>query len=1476
MIRRPEGNPRHVMPSFPLYDPRHEHEACGVGFIATRDGEASHRLTRLAVECLRRLDHRGAKAADGTGDGAGLMTQLPLRVLQRDLKAAGIEIHPGRRLGVLMCFLPPADADRHRQMVEDAAGAEGVEVVLWRPVPVDPSVLSARAAASLPRIEQAIVVSPPDTDGDDFERSLFLVRKEVERGAGRQTDFSVASASGRTVVYKGLFAALDIASFYWDLADPEFETAFAIFHQRYSTNTFPSWHLAQPFRALAHNGEINTITSNRAWTLARENAAVRPGRRETVWRDRIGDIRPFLEPDQSDSGSLDNMFELLLRSGRDLSHVKELLIPAAWENVADLNPQERAFHEYHSFLTEPWDGPAAIAVTDGVDLLAGLDRNGLRPARWSITPDVVLVASEAGVCPEEEIRSERTGQLGPGESLLFERRTGRVRFGDEVRAELAGRAPYAEWISTETLYVQQPFDDLADDRFDAPALCRIFGYTPEERRMVLADMAEGKTPVGSMGSDTALAAMADHPRRSSHYCHQLFAQVTNPPMDPIREQLVMSLRTYLGSRGSLLDEVSTDAHLIELSSPILSDAELESIAFSGDPGFFSHWIAAIWEASAGPDGMRERIVAVCDEAEEAVREGATIVILSDREVSENHAPLPMTVVVGAVHHRLIAAGIRMQASLVVVSGEPRDSHDLAMLIAAGASAVNPYLAIDQVRSLAEEGVVLLDPLVAQENYRSALQSGLLKVMSKMGVSIVSAYRGSELFEVVGLDREITTMAFGSAPRRTGGLGFTDLAERVLRLHSSYREGDEYPGGFYKQRRGGAPHVTSPGVVLALQRAVRSGEQAEWGTYVEKVEDRPAMQLRDLLTFAPRRPVSLAEVESTERIMRRFVTAAMSLGALSTEAHEALAEAMNQIGGLSNSGEGGEGIERFGSSRNSAIKQVASGRFGVTPGYLASAEELQIKMAQGSKPGEGGQLPGHKVSAEIARLRHTEPGVSLISPPPHHDIYSIEDLAQLIWDLKTFKPTARVSVKLVSEPGVGTVAVGVAKALADGILISGSDGGTGASPLESIKHAGSPWELGLAEAHQVLVANGLRSSIALETDGGLRTGRDVVVAALLGAERFGFGTLPLLALGCKMVRQCHLNTCPVGIATQREDLRAKFTGAADQVVTMFRMLAEEVRGHLAGLGARTLGEVIGRADLLEPVDHPMAHGLAGLLVRAEGRLQHPGFRQPPVSKLSRRLVEESLPAIESRTRVDLSFPISNVDRTVGAGISGEIAARYGDEGLPAGSITVRLSGTAGQSLGAWLTPGIDLRLSGTGNDYVGKGMGGGRIVIAPRRSVGIVPHAGGNAILYGATGGEMYLAGTVGQRFAVRNSGAVAVVEGCSDHGCEYMTGGIAVVLGPVGRNFAAGMTGGVAYVWDPAVELNRFVADTSPAMRRLFEIEGIELRDLIASHLELTGSPVAAEVLATWDAQRERFWVLRASRPARTTQVAQVAVGLSG
>ncbi len=1424
-------------------------------------------MTRLAVECLVRLDHRGAKTADGTGDGAGLLTQIPRRLLSRHL--AGIGVFTPDRIGVVMAFLPAHDPGVGEKLVTDALEREGIPFLAWRSVPNDPETLSRRARSLMPVIRQALVAIPPDLDLDECERRLLLARKRMERQGEGLESFSIPSASACTVVYKGLFTAQGIGDFYWDLNDPDYETAFAIFHQRYSTNTSPSWEIAQPFRSLAHNGEINTISANRSWVKARELSAG-----SAVWGDRLPDLRPFIQAGLSDSASLDNVFEILLRSGRSLAHVKEMLIPPAWERAPTLDNEVHDFYEYHGSLTEPWDGPAAVAVTDGTSLLAGMDRNGLRPARWTITADTLIVASEAGVCPSEEARAERTGQLGPGETLLFDGESGEIHFSEEIRAALARRKPYGEWTQHQTLYIQKPFSPQAGVEIEHERLCRVFGYTAEERRLILVEMALGKSPLGSMGSDTPLAAFSGRPRRLSHYFHQMFAQVTNPPMDPIREKAMMSLRTYLGGRGSFLEDTHRPFARMELLSPVLSLAELETVVRSGDPRLFSHWIPCVWPVSEGSDGMKSRLDLICEEAVEATEQGASIIVLSDREVDAHHAPIPMMLAVGAVHKHLIDRGLRLQVSIVAVSGETRDSHDLACLVAYGASAVNPYLAIREVMQMANDRVLRVNPVEAQENYRNALQNGLLKVMSKMGICLVSAYRGSELFEALGLNTEVLEYAFPNTPSRLSGRGFNHLAWNALRLHALYGSGIEDPGGFYKQRGRGEFHVTSPSVVLALQKAARAGDEASWDRYLKTIQQRPVTHIRDLLTFVERTPVLLSEVESAEQIMSRFVTSAMSHGALSKEAHEALAQAMTLIGGNSNSGEGGEGVERYGTPRNSSIKQVASGRFGVTPGYLNSAEELQIKMAQGSKPGEGGQLPGHKVSPEIARLRHTKPGVTLISPPPHHDIYSIEDLAQLIYDLKTFKPTVKVSVKLVSEPGVGTIAAGVVKAQADVVLISGAEGGTGASPLESIKHAGSPWELGLVEAHQTLTADGLRDGVQLETDGGLRTGRDVVIAALLGADRFGFGTLPLLALGCKMVRQCHLNTCPVGIATQREDLRAKFTGKVEQVVEVFRKLAEEARRYLALLGARSLEEVIGRSDLLATVDHSLAQSLGPLLVRADSRRRHPGFRVFRVSNLSRRLAEEAREAIENRTPISLSYPISNTDRTVGARLSGMVTARWGEAGLDEGGVSVSLSGTAGQSFGAWLAPGISLRLDGVANDYVGKGMGGGRIAVIPRRRhPEATVHAAGNAVMYGATGGVLLMSGTVGQRFAVRNSGGTAVVEGCSDHGCEYMTGGEVVILGPVGSNFAAGMTGGVSYVWDPEFRLHGFLADTSPAVRRPTVQDTEDIGNLVLLHFRHTASPVAERVLDGWSQEAGRFWVLEAARrtPLSPTPVLQAS-----
>ncbi len=1442
---------------YPLYYPSQHHDACGVGFIADRSATASHRIVRLGVECLHSLDHRGARSQDGTGDGAGMMTRLPYRLIERELRTNAVPVPDRDRLGLIMVFLPPQDVEGAREAIAAACTANGLSVLMWRTVPVDPNILSPTARASLPIIDQAIIEASSEIlSSDEFERALFLTRKAVERDADACCD--IVSSSCRTVVYKGLFTANTIEDFYWDLRDPVYESDFVIFHQRYSTNTQPAWALAQPFRMLAHNGEINTVQGNRSWMAARSNDLG-----EGIWGNRTAELSPLVRPGVgSDSASLDEAAEVLVRSGRDLAHVKEMLIPQAWENVPDLDPEHRAFYEYHAFLTEPWDGPAAIAASDGLTVIAGLDRNGLRPARWTVTPDTVLVASEAGIAPEVEVLATDTGQLGPGETLEVDLADGSLRFSQEVKARLARKAPYADWITTHTHYVGDPFDDLQDERFDADALSRVFGYTAEERRLILKPMAHGDEPILSMGHDTGLAVLSTYSQRLPRFFYQAFAQVTNPPMDPIRERLVMSLRTYVGRHGSLLEETDQQAHMIELSSPVLSDADVEEICTSADPAFRSEWFDILFDPAAGSEGMLEALGVICDEAEAAVRDGATIIVLSDRATSADSAPIPVTLAVGAVHHRLIDTGLRLHASIIVVSGEPRDAHDVACCIGFGAAAVNPYLAIEQVRAMAVADEVPLGAVEAQENYRASLENGLLKVMSKMGICTVKAYRSSELFEAIGLDREVCELAFRNVHHRIGGVGFDGIADDATTRHARYVDGESEVEGFYKHRRGGMPHIASPRAVLALQKAVRSGEPEDFDHYLHLVQDeRPALELRDLLEIAPLGPpVPIDTVEPVDAIMRRFVTAAMSLGAVSREVHETLAGAMKRIGGRSNSGEGGEDPSRFGTDTNSAIKQISSGRFGVTPGYLASADEIQIKMAQGSKPGEGGQLPGHKVSVEVAKLRHTEPGVTLISPPPHHDIYSIEDLAQLIFDLKTFKPQARVSVKLASGPGVGTIAVGVAKAAADGITVSGNGGGTGASPLVSMKHAGSPWEIGLAEANQALVANGLRSALSVETDGGLRTGRDVVVAAMLGADRYGFGTLPLMALGCKMVRQCHENTCPVGITTQREDLRAKFTGSVNHVVVLFELLAGDVRRILARIGARSLDAIVGRGDLLVAAEDGPAQDLARLLVRATATSDR-SFRRVPPSPLGEQLAFAGRSVLDGRDSVSVAYPIRNTDRAVGTRLSGEIAAMHGDAGLQDRRFTARLSGTAGQSFGAFLVEGVHLDLDGVANDYVGKGMAGGSLAIRPFTDSPSVPHGGGNACLYGATGGQLFIAGTVGQRFAVRNSGATAVVEGVSDHACEYMTGGTVVVLGATGRNIAAGMTGGVLYVYDDAMTVKAHMSESAPAVRRLDAFDLEELRHLLMEHLARTGSRAAASILAGWDHARERFWVVRPEPP---------------
>ena len=1422
--------------------PARHHDSCGVGFIAARDLRPSRAVVEHAIEALRRLDHRGAQAVDGTGDGAGMLVPIPREFFRGELAKSGLNLGESQALGVLVSFFSGNVVDSKR-LISETVAAEGLTVEKWRSVPQDTSFLGAHAMERAPVIEQAIIVS--DLDTEDLDDRLFLVRKKVERLAG--DDISIPSASSKTLVYKGLFTARHIADFYPDLRDESFTASFAMFHQRFSTNTFPSWRNAQPFRTLAHNGEINTISANRSWMLARERGAA-PGR----WGERLNDLFPFLQPEASDSASLDNVFELLLKSGRDLAHVSELLIPSAWENVADMDPTLRAFYEYNAFLTEPWDGPAAITATDGVSLLAAMDRNGLRPARWCLTPEHVLVASEAGVCPAVEAQAITNGQLGPGELIVFDGTSGDMIQSEQVKQMLAGLHPYREWIERETVHIEAPFDNDPDYRFDADSFSRTFAFTTEEKRLILAEMAEGRNPLGSMGNDTGLAALAGVPQRVPRFLHQMFAQVTNPPIDPLRERLMMSTSLQLGARGSILSDQPQQARLIELANPVISEAELKAI-LSADPEWFAnHEIDVTWDASQGTTGLKPRIEAVCADAVHAVNQGTRILVLSDLSVSEARAPVPIALAVGAVHHRLSEAGVRGLVSIVVVSGEPRDAHDVACLIGLGASAINPYLAIEEVRRLAVDGIVSVDPVTAQENYRSQLQEGVVKIMSKMGICTLSAYRGSELFEVVGLADEVCDLAFRNASRRLRGLGFEELAAGTLARHQRFSAGDAEPGGFYKHRSGGDHHITSPKAALGARRAAEAGTTDKWVDFLTVIGDRQPALIRDLVGPRETEPISLADVEPASSILRRFTTAAMSQGALSPEAHETLAMAMNRIGGRSNSGEGGEDPSRYGTLRNSAIKQVASGRFGVTPRYLASAREIQIKMAQGSKPGEGGQLPGFKVTAEIARLRHTEPGVTLISPPPHHDIYSIEDLAQLIYDLKTFAPTAKVSVKLVSEPGIGTIALGVAKAGADIITISGGEGGTGASPLTSIKHAGSPWELGLAETHRVLSEMGMRSSVVLEVDGGIRTGWDVVMAAILGAQRFGFGTLPLVALGCRMVRQCHLNTCPVGVATQDPDLRQKFAGRPEHVVHLFELIAEEVRHHLAQLGLTGLDQASGRSDLLtvRHLSSPLARDVTSMLETTSGEVKHRGYAQFELGKLAHKLSGDVIPELRRGLSFEGSYEIENTDRSLGAHLSGEITREFGE--LDSARVTLLFRGFAGQSFGAWLCQGVETELEGVANDYLAKGMAGGLIVVKPPKPL---RHAAGNAVMYGSTGGMLLVAGRVGQRFAVRNSGGEAVIEGCSDHGCEYMTGGTVVILGSVGRNFGAGMTGGKAFVIDDDGRLMGHLADTAPKARRLLDDEVEVLGDLVRQHLSRTGSVVAGQLLGDGGFE-ERFKVI--------------------
>ena len=1507
-----------------LYDPRFEHDACGIGFVADANGASSRAIIDAALEGLCGVRHRGAVAADAkTGDGAGLLVPLPGRFLADAVDRPEVD---GERVGVAMCFLDGADdaeGDRARKQaracVEEALETEALVLLGWRDVPVEPAALGERGRHGMPHIAQAVFARPAELEPDLGERRCYLARKRAE-AACRQAAVRAyfASFSLRTVTYKAMSAADQLAGFYADLREPAVVGWFAIFHQRYSTNTTPTWERAQPFRFLCHNGEINTIDGNVNLMGARV------GRLGVTWPELAEEgealLEPLIDAADSDSAKLDSVYELLVRGGRDLTHAMAMLVPQVWEGRRDLHPKVRDFYRYHAGLVEPWDGPAGLVFTDGARVAAALDRNGLRPLRYLVCDDGFVVASsEVGAVPTDGHGSVRRERLGPGQMLLVDPANGGVIEEEAIKQRLADRRPYGEWVRTHQREITpgQPVSGGAPDLLQRQ-ICA--GFSKEEQTTVFRPMAtQGKEPISSMGDDTPLAVLSDRRRSVYHYLKQRFAQVTNPPIDHLREWQVMSLRTQLGPRQPLLSEEPEAARLLALDGCIMYPAGLQELALDPQMPFTVAGLDATFAVADGPDGLPARLQALGDEAVAEVQAGAALLITSDRSVDDERAPVPALLAVGTIHHRLVAEGLRSTASIICETDDARETHTFACLLGYGADAICPRLALETIAELADVGRLGRDSGdagEAQEAFRRAVEDGVLKIMSKMGISTLDSYRSAQIFEAVGLSSEVIDRCLVGTPSKIGGIGLAELGEDAIARHQlAYGQEPKLPTpGFYKFKKGGEYHDTNPDVVGALHRTVglegdleplgADGEdlraahllslatdQGRWELYQEfarLVNERPPAQPRDLLEMVSAvEPAPLAEVEAATSVVQRFFTGAMSLGALSPESHETLAMAMNLLGGSSNTGEGGEDPARYATrgtarDRNSRSKQVASGRFGVTPTYLAYADELQIKMAQGSKPGEGGQLPGHKVSELIAKLRHTQPGVALISPPPHHDIYSIEDLAQLIYDLKQVNPFASVSVKLVSCAGVGTVAAGVVKGLADAVQIAGSDGGTGASPLSSIKHAGLPWELGLAETQQTLVANSLRSRVRLQVDGGFKTGRDVLIAALLGADEYGFGTAALLAEGCIMARACHRDTCPVGVATQRPDLRDKYRGKPEMVAAYLLFVAEEVRRGLAAMGARSMEEIIGRVDLLRrrELDPEQARALAldptPLLHRVEGdRLSYEASLplQAPRSELGDQVFDDAFESVWDGTLLNLKYRITNADRTVGARLGGAIGLEFGEDAAPPGSVSVRFTGAAGQSFGAFLSKGVEFILTGEANDYVGKGMAGGRIVVrspddgaaglqgngqeAPAPSWDDSrPVLVGNTVLYGATGGELFVAGRGGERFAVRNSGAWAVVEGVGEHACEYMTGGVVVILGPTGFNVGAGMTGGECYTLDMDAKgeiLARLNAQLVEA-RRPDSVQLTKLRELVERHAELTGSTRAAALLADWENQSMAFW----------------------
>jgi glutamate synthase (NADPH) large chain len=1473
-----------------LFDPSFEKDSCGFGLIANLDDRPSHWLVETAIASLNRLTHRGAVASDGkTGDGCGLLLKKPERFLRAVADEAGIE--PGLRFAVGMAFLSrePARAEAAKQRLGAELGREGLKVAGWRRVPTRASACGADALRTLPEIEQLYVSCLDDLDEAGFNRRLFLARRRTEQAlAGSDPVFYMPSLSASTLVYKGMVMPQHLVEFYPDLDDERLETSVAVFHQRFSTNTLPQWRLAHPYRFLAHNGEINTISANRNWAVARGAVFRSP------LLPALAELQPLVSLTGSDSQTLDNMLEVLLMGGLDALHAMRLLIPPAWQTVDAIDPDLKAFYEFYATHMEPWDGPAGIVLTDGRHAVCTLDRNGLRPARWVITRDRHLtVASEVGVWdyrPEDVVRK---GRLGPGEMLALDLHTGELLDSARVDQLLKSRHPYKAWLKKGVRYLESDLIDphLAAEPFDRQTLERyqkMYNVTLEERDEIIRVLAEDESEaVGSMGDDTPMPVLSHQVRALYDYFRQQFAQVTNPPIDSLRETVVMSLQTQIGPECNVFAPAAEHARQILLNSPVLSQRKLRQILALKDFGVTHEFI----DLQYGPEvPLRDAVLRVADQAEAAARAGKLVLLLSDRYLVAGQMPIHALLATGAVHQRLVRTGLRCRCNLLVETGTARDPHHFACLIGYGATAVYPYMAYQTLFDLMRKGAVHASAETRAEigrSYRRAIRKGLFKIMSKMGISTIASYRSSQLFEIVGLSEEVVELCFAGTVSRIRGAGFADLEDDQRRLATLAFDplAPVTQGGLLKYVHGGEYHMYNPDVVTTLQAAVAQGDYGLYREYARLVNERPVSCLRDLLRLRSATPVPLAEVEPAEAILKRFDSAGMSLGALSPEAHEALAIAMNRLGARSNSGEGGEDPARYGTERSSKIKQVASGRFGVTPEYLINAEVLQIKIAQGAKPGEGGQLPGHKVNEMIARLRFASPGVGLISPPPHHDIYSIEDLAQLIFDLKQINPEALVSVKLVAEPSVGTIAAGVAKAYADLITISGYDGGTGASPLSSIKYAGTPWELGLAETHQTLRANDMRHRVRLQTDGGLKTGLDVIKAALLGAESFGFGTAPMVALGCKYLRICHLNNCATGVATQHEQLRKRyFIGLPEMVEHYFRFVAEECRELMAALGVRRLADLVGRTELLEIAPGETARqrklDLAPLLSTAGLAADAPqyclGERNRPFDRgeLAERMVADMRAAIESRSGGRFEYPVTNRDRSIGARLSGEIARRHGDNGMRAAPITVQLQGSVGQSFGVWNAGGLHLYLEGDANDYVGKGMAGGRIVLKPPRGSSFEPRETpimGNTCLYGATGGELYAAGSAGERFAVRNSGALAVIEGAGDHCCEYMTGGVVCVLGRTGLNFGAGFTGGFAYVLD----LDRdFVDRYNHELVDIHRItmEGMEhnlqhLRHLIEAHVGETESRWGAEILNDFRAYLGKFWLVKPKAAAIDTLI---------